>query len=262
MTQSGNRIETAVLTIAGSDSCGGAGVQADLRTFAAYGIHGASVITAVTAQNTVEVRATQAISPALIASQLEAVLDDLPICAIKTGMLPDAAAIERVADILESRCCHIPLIVDPVLVATSGAALTIEDTVSALQNRLFPLAALVTPNLVEARILSGAGADTRATDLAARLLAHGCGAVLLKGGHGDSPMMVDRLMTAAGETSFEHPALPGDYHGTGCVLSSAIAAQMATGVGLEEAVRFAIEYVQSAIADARLPLTGGLHLLG
>jgi len=261
LTETGKRIETTVLTIAGSDSCGGAGIQADLRTFAAFGVHGASVITAVTAQNTVEVRETQAISGKVIAAQLNAVLDDLPIGAIKTGMLPDAVAIEVVADILGSRCKEIPLIVDPVLVASSGAALTVEDTVTALQHRLFPLATLVTPNLSEARTLSGSGPGTPPAEVAGCLLTHGCNAVLLKGGHGESQIVVDRLTTADGETTFEHPYVPGDYHGTGCVLSSAIAAQMARGVGLKDAVRSGIEHVQSAIATARLPRTGKLHLL-
>jgi hydroxymethylpyrimidine/phosphomethylpyrimidine kinase len=193
---------------------------------------------------------------------LNAVLDDLPIGAIKTGMLPNVAVIDVVADILKSRCKGIPLIVDPVLVATSGANLTVEDTASALQRRLFPLASLITPNLAEAGILSGAGSAAQTTEVAGRLLAYGCRAVLLKGGHGEAETMVDLLISKDGETAFEHPAMPGDFHGTGCVLSAAIAAQMALGAGLEDAVRSGIEHVQSAIANARLPLSGNLHILG
>lgn len=252
-------IETAALTIAGSDSCGGAGVQADLKTFERLGVYGASVITAITAQNTVAVHATQAVRAEIIAAQLEAVLDDLPVRAIKTGMLPDAAAIEAISAILERRCDGIPLIVDPVLVATSGASLTLEDTVTALQQRLIPLATLVTPNIAEARSLGDGGDDAVAA--ARGLLSLGCSAVLLKGGHGASDLVTDWLLSARGETRFDHPNAPGDYHGTGCVLSSAIAARMAMGVELQDAVRDGINHVQSAIANARRPLAGDLHLL-
>ncbi|MDX1556695.1 MAG: bifunctional hydroxymethylpyrimidine kinase/phosphomethylpyrimidine kinase [Xanthomonadales bacterium] len=179
MPESRPQLATAALTIAGSDSCGGAGIQADLRTFHSVGVHGASVVTAVTAQNTLEVSATESISATVIAAQLEAVLDDLPVRAIKTGMLPDAAAIESVSDIIERRCADIPLIVDPVLIATSGASLTVEDTITALLEQLFPLATLITPNRSEAQTLTGREDPLEAGQ---RLLASGCGAVLLKGG--------------------------------------------------------------------------------
>ncbi len=256
--ESNPKLTTAALTIAGSDSCGGAGIQADLRTFHTLGVHGASVVTAVTAQNTLKVSATQPISAAVIVAQLEAVLDDLPIRAIKTGMLPDAAAIESVSEIFQSRCSNVPLIVDPVLIATSGASLTVEDTISALRDHLFPLASLITPNLAEAAALS---ASEDPIEGARGLLDTGCGGVLLKGGHGEADTIVDRLITAQGMARFEHANQPGEYHGTGCTLSAAIAARMALGASLFEAVEFGIEHVQGAIAEARLPLKGNLHLL-
>lgn len=261
MGKDGKNLQTATLTIAGSDSCGGAGIQADLKTFKQFGVYGACVITAVTAQNTLEVAATESISPAMIARQFEMVLDDIPVRSIRTGMLPDAAAIETVCEIIERRCQGIPLVVDPVLVATSGGALTVEDTIEALKSRLIPLATLLTPNLVEARALTATEAETPPEALAQALLKMGCQAVLLKGGHGSGDTVSDLLLSEAGMKTWEHPNTPGDYHGTGCVLSSAIAAELAMGLPLDEAVSSAISYVQDRIANARKPLKGKLHLL-
>lgn len=253
------KIETAALTIAGSDSCGGAGIQADLKTFEHFGVYGASVITAITAQNTIAVHATEAVSAENITAQLYAVLDDIPVRAIKTGMLPDAAAIKAVSEVLRNRCKGLPLIVDPVLVATSGAALTVEDTINALKDQLIPLATIVTPNLEEAIAL--ATNSTEPADAAHELLSLGCGAVLLKGGHGSSDQVTDVLLTSDQEIAFSHPHIPGDYHGTGCTLSAAIAALMANGANPEDSVRDGIEHVHEKIRHGRLPTSGNLHIL-
>ncbi len=247
------------MTIAGSDSCGGAGIQADLATFKAHDVYATSVITALTAQNTLAVHTVQPASTDMIVAQLNAVLDDIPVRAIKTGMLPDAAAIEAVADTLEARAAHIPLVVDPVLVATSGASLTLEDTVAALRKRLIPLATLVTPNLAEAKALCPDAADHQAA--AQAFLQLGCQAVLLKGGHGQAATITDWLVDESGARAFEHPALVGEFHGTGCVLSAAITANLSKGVGLQQSVEEGIGFVQQSIAAARLPLAGELHLI-
>lgn len=254
-------IDGAALTIAGSDSCGGAGIQADLKTFHDFDIYGASVITALTAQNTRAVTRAEGVSPQMIAAQLEAVLDDLPITAIKTGMLPDAAAIETVGEILARHCEGVPLVVDPVLVATSGASLTLEDTIQALRDHLIPLATVVTPNLAEAEALTGERPDGDPRRTAEPLLALGCRAVLVKGGHGEHDTVTDWLVSDNAVTPFGHPRVAGEYHGTGCVLSAAIAAALAGGRELEQAVAEGVAHVQSAIAGARLPLAGKLHII-
>lgn len=259
MSKSSNKLEAAVLTIAGSDSCGGAGVQADLKTFHALGVYGSSVITAITAQNTLAVHAAEAVSPDLIAAQLNAVLDDLPIRAIKTGMLADAATVRVVSDIISCRCQNIPLIVDPVLVATSGNALTLEDTITALREDLIPLATLVTPNLEETRALAANESSAKAA--AREILSLGCRAVLLKGGHYQDQHLEDWLITPREEIAFPHPRLAGEYHGTGCTLSAAIAAFMASGLDLNRSVSDGIEHVQEKLQAARLPKAGSLHLL-
>ncbi len=262
MNETRRPMEYAALTIAGSDSCGGAGIQADLRTFQRFGVHGASVVTAITAQNTLAVHATQSIDVENIEAQLLAVLDDIPVTAIKTGMLPDADVINTVCGVLRDRCRDIPLIVDPVLVATSGAALTVEDTIDALRQELIPLATVVTPNLEEAGRLDVESSGNRQPEDAARgLLELGCGAVLLKGGHGNTDMVTDRLFSGDKVLRFSHQSIPGDYHGTGCTLSAGLAALMAKGASLEDSTRQAIDHVHQAICNARLPLKGQLHIL-
>lgn len=263
MTGTRHKLDTAALTIAGSDSCGGAGIQADLRAFKAMSVHGASVITALTAQNTLGVEGVQPIGADMIAAQFNAVLDDLPIRAIKTGMLPDLAAIARVSEIFKRRCRGLSLVVDPVLVATSGSALTLEDTVKALCEDLFPLATLVTPNVREAEALTGLEVrnDQDSIRAAQQLLAYGCSAVLLKGGHASGDSLTDLLVTGDRVTAFEHPRQDVVAHGTGCALSAAIAALLARGEGLQEAVRSGIDYVQDAIGNSRMPLKGPLSLL-
>lgn len=240
------------LTIAGSDSGGGAGIQADLKTFSALGAYGASVITAITAQNTRAVTAVQLLPPALIDAQLAAVFDDLPPHAVKIGMVGDAANIRTVAAFLRAHR-HIPIVLDPVMVAKSGDKLLQDDAVAALREELLPLAALITPNLPEAGVLLGRDiADHADMEHAARdLLALGAQAVLLKGGHLQSDDSND--LFANGKTSLwlAAPRHPGrNTHGTGCTLSSAIAAHLAHGKPLQSAVEAGKAYIASAIAQA------------
>jgi hydroxymethylpyrimidine/phosphomethylpyrimidine kinase len=246
------------LTIAGSDSSGGAGIQADLKTFAALRCFGTSSITALTAQNTTGVRAVVPCPPEAVRAQIAAVLDDLPVAAGKTGMLVDKPTIDAVADALAGPvpATRFPLVVDPVLISKSGHALLADDAVDALLRRVVPLAAVVTPNLPEAERLTGVrlgdGRDEDAALIAARrLLERGAQAVLVKGGHGSGDVVVDLLVTAQGARRFTSTRLTTRHtHGTGCTLSAAIAAQLAHGALLDDAVAFAIAYVHEAIAQA------------
>ena len=262
--KTGNHQDCA-LTIAGSDSCGGAGIQADIRTFTAFGVYGASVVSAVTAQNTLGVSAVELISDATFQAQLQAVLEDLPVRAVKTGMLPTISGIELIADLLGPRINNLDLIVDPVLSATSGPQLSSSSALFALKQYLFPLARLVTPNLAEAYALTGIKITTLDEMEAAGhvLLDAGCAAVLMKGGHlVTSEAITDLLMTANGTIAFSHPAIPGQYHGTGCTLSAAITAGLASGQGLEQAVSAGIAYVQKCLQLRHQPLKGSIQLLG
>jgi hydroxymethylpyrimidine/phosphomethylpyrimidine kinase len=241
-----------VLVIAGSDSGGGAGIQADIKTITALGAYAATAITAVTAQNTLGVQGVVALAPDFIRLQIASVLDDLGADAIKTGMLGDAGAVDAVCDALAA-WPPLPLVVDPVMQAKGGAVLLGESAVSVLKRRLVPLAALLTPNLPEAEALTGMViADLRDRRRAAdALLALGAHAVLLKGGHGAGGIVTDLLVTAAGEEAFSAPRIATRHtHGTGCTLASAIAAGLAQGMGLSAAVRRAHAYVQQAIATA------------
>jgi len=247
------------LTIAGSDSGGGAGIQADLKAFEAHGVFGMSVVTALTAQNTREVTAVHAVPPAFVGAQIDAVASDLPVGAVKTGMLADAAIVDAVADGIE-RWNLGPVVVDPVMISKSGHALLAPEAVAAVAMRMMPLADLVTPNAHEAARL--AGFDVRTLDDARRaadaLLAMGPRAVLVKGGHLDGEAdAVDLLVTAAGETVFREERIDTPHtHGTGCTYASAIAANLARGLDLETAVGRARSYLQEAIRHA-LPLGGG-----
>jgi hydroxymethylpyrimidine/phosphomethylpyrimidine kinase len=238
------------LTIAGSDSSGGAGIQADLKTFSAFGVYGASVITALTAQNTRGVAGVEPVAPAFVAAQMEAVLSDLDVGAIKTGMLANAAIVETVARRLRGGPRR-PLVVDPVMVATSGDVLLEPEAIDAIKARLVPLAVLITPNLPEAaRLLDTkeAASEAEAADQARALLGFGCGAVLLKGGHGKGEEAVDILCDARGIERFARPRIDTPHtHGTGCTLSAAIAALLAQGVALSEAVGRAKDYVWQAM---------------
>jgi hydroxymethylpyrimidine/phosphomethylpyrimidine kinase len=244
-------IPAIALTIAGSDSGGGAGIQADLKTFSALGVFGMSVLTAVTAQNTLGVTAVAEIPKDVIEAQMDAVLSDIGASAIKTGMLSSAAIIETVAERLQHYRAA-PLVVDPVMVATSGDRLLREDAVTMLRTRLLPLATVVTPNLPEAEVLAGRPVTTLADmrDVARALIDLGCQSVLVKGGHleGDA---VDVFYDGADWLELQAKRIPTtSTHGTGCTLASAIAAKLALGLSLEASVRAAKAYVSEAITHA------------
>ncbi len=249
------------LTIAGSDSGGGAGIQADLKSFSALGAYGASVITALTAQNTRGVTMVEVISPAMVAAQLDAVLDDLAVRAIKIGMLGSAALIETIAARLEGQSA--PLVLDPVMIAKSGDVLLPNAAIAALKVRLLPLATLLTPNIPEAaRLLNAAPAvdEAEMEEQGQALLRFGCGAVLMKGGHLPGPVCTDILVTAQSVIRLPAPRIETqNTHGTGCSLSSGIAAGLAHGLTLEEAVRRAQSWLHGAIAAADQLKIGSGH---
>ena len=242
-----------VLIVAGSDSGGGAGIQADIKTVTMLDAFAATAITALTAQNTEGVHGVLPIDPAFIRQQMEVVLDDIGADAIKTGMLHDAAVIDTVAAVLAERAPLTPLVLDPVMVAKGGAPLIQPEAIDALKTRLLPRATVLTPNLPEAEILCGRKiADVLAMRKAARsLLALGCGAVLLKGGHLAGDIVHDVLATRAGFEEWTSPRIDTRHtHGTGCTLASAIAAGLAQGMEVVAAVARARDYVQRAIASA------------
>ncbi len=249
------------LTIAGSDCSGGAGIQADLKTFAAFGVYGASVVTALTAQTTQGVRALEAASPRIVAAQLEAVLSEFEVAAVKVGMLGNAANILAVARCLGALSPR-PVIVDPVLAASGGGALLADEAITTLKDTLLPIATLLTPNRPEAaRLLATAEAASAAEALAQgrALRALGARAVLIKGGHAQGMRAVDILITEDGVQRFALPRLVTRHgHGTGCTLSAAIAALLAGGVALQEAVVRAKSFVWHALQAAEsLALVGG-----
>jgi hydroxymethylpyrimidine/phosphomethylpyrimidine kinase len=241
------------LTIAGSDSSGGAGIQADLKTFAALGVYGASVITALTAQNTRGVSGINPVPAGFVTAQIDAVFDDLDVKAVKIGMVAEPATIEAIAAAL-ARWLPANVVLDPVMVATSGARLLSADAVSGLRTKLIPRAALITPNLPEAAALLDEPVASIEADIASqgrRLLAMGCPAVLIKGGHGQGAESIDYLFSADSVLALQAPRIAtGNTHGTGCSLSSAIAALLAKGEALETAVRNAKAWVTAAIAAA------------
>ncbi|HKG91657.1 MAG TPA: bifunctional hydroxymethylpyrimidine kinase/phosphomethylpyrimidine kinase [Gemmatimonadaceae bacterium] len=247
--------DVIALTIAGSDSGGGAGIQADLKTFHRFGVFGTSVLTAITAQNTVGVAGWTAVSTDMIRAQIDAVARDLRPAAVKSGMLADAAVVRTVADALRLHALA-PYVLDPVMVATSGDPLLEADAVAAIASELFPLATLVTPNLDEVSLLLGEQVrDERAMRAAARALVDrlGAGAALVKGGHLAGEEMVDVLYVGAEDEVhvFRRPKIhTTSTHGTGCTLSSAVTALLARGVRLAEAVRQALDFVNRAIATA------------
>jgi hydroxymethylpyrimidine/phosphomethylpyrimidine kinase len=241
------------VTIAGSDSGGGAGIQADLKTFSALGVYGASVIAALTAQNTKGVSAVLDVPPAFVTAQMDAVFSDLAVGAVKIGMLGNAGVVEAVAGGL-ARHSQIPVVLDPVMVATSGERLLTSDAVEALRTKLVPLALVVTPNLPEAAALLDAPQAATEDEMvrqAERLLAWGAKAVLMKGGHGKGAESADLLVTATATVSFAAARIASkNTHGTGCTLGAAIAAGLARGEDLAAAVRAAKDYVTAAIAAA------------
>ena len=239
------------LTIAGSDSGGGAGIQADLKTFHAFGVFGASAITAVTAQNTLGVQAVQALEPAIVRRQIESVRTDLRPEAAKTGMLANAGIVKSVVEGLAGFAR--PLVVDPVMVATSGDRLLDPAAVDAVLDGLVPLAALVTPNLPEASILAGRPVDTleKMSEAARAIVARGAGAALVKGGHGGGEEVVDLLWDGQRERVWRSPRMrTTETHGTGCTLSAAITAGLAAGLALEAAIDRGLAFTHAAIASA------------
>ena len=241
------------LTIAGSDSSGGAGIQADLKTFAALGVYGASVLTALTAQNTRGVSGVHLVPADFVAAQIDAVFDDLAVRAVKIGMVAQAAIIDAVAAGL-TRWQPAQVVLDPVMVATSGDRLLPDDAIAAVRSRLIPLASLITPNLPEAAALLDEAVAVDEAAIAAqgrRLLAFGCPAVLIKGGHGRGTESIDYLVTREATLALPAPRIATrNTHGTGCSLSSAVAAGLAKGEDLESAVRNAKAFISAAIAAA------------
>ncbi|HEX5004725.1 MAG TPA: bifunctional hydroxymethylpyrimidine kinase/phosphomethylpyrimidine kinase [Gemmatimonadales bacterium] len=245
------------MTIAGSDSGGGAGIQADLKTFHQFGVFGTSVIVALTAQNTRGVRSVHPVPPDMVRDQLDAVAEDLPPAALKTGMLATAPLVHQVAEAIRARGWS-RLVVDPVMVATSGARLLDPEAELVVRDTLLPLAALVTPNLEEAGILAG----MPVTDIASmeragrRILETGVGAVLVKAGHLAGPVVEDILVSRDGIQRFRHPRVDTTAtHGTGCTLSAAVTAGLALGLPLDESVGRGIAYVHRALRAA--PGLGG-----
>ena len=242
-----------VLIVAGSDSGGGAGIQADIKAVTAMDGFAMTAITALTAQNTLGVQAVHPVPPDFIAAQLRSVLDDLGADAIKTGMLGDAATVEIVGAILRDRARGVPIVVDPVMVAKGGASLLADDAVAHMRRVLLPMARVLTPNLPEAEVLTGMRiADVSAMQrAAAALLTMGPEAVLLKGGHLPGDEVVDLLVTLDGVVMFRSARIATRHtHGTGCTLASALAAGLAQGMALADAVSRARAYVQAAIFSA------------
>jgi hydroxymethylpyrimidine/phosphomethylpyrimidine kinase len=242
-----------VLTIAGSDSGGGAGIQADLKAFAAAGAHGMSAIVALTAQSTVGVTAVHELPPAFVTAQLEAVFDDIGVDAAKTGMLFSRRVIDAVADFLEAH--RVPLVVDPVLIASSGARLLEPDAVETLVARIFPLATVLTPNLPEARVLSDDSSLSTRRELAERLVERGAAAAIVTGGHGDP---VDHLFDGVRhvEIPVERLDVPAT-HGAGCTHSATLAALLARGSTLEDAARGAARAATDAVRHGLTEIGAG-----
>jgi len=241
------------LTIAGSDSSGGAGIQADLKTFAALGVYGASVITALTAQNTQGVSGIHQVPAEFVTAQIDAVFSDLAVGAVKIGMVAQLDNIDAIAAGLK-RWSPKHVVLDPVMVATSGDRLLASEAIEALRSKLIPCASIITPNLPEAAALLGepvAESEAAVEHQGKRLLAMGCRAVLIKGGHGEGAESIDYLIDPQGTRALAAPRIATkNTHGTGCSLSSAIAAGLAKGEGLETAVRNAKAWISAAISAA------------
>ncbi len=251
-----------MLAIAGSDSSGGAGIQADLRTIAAHGLHGLSVITAVTAQNSRAVQSVHPVPPRQLRAQLDAVFADFDVAAVKIGMLGTVAAVDVVADYLKQIGAR-HVVLDPVLVATSGAALLTSRALARLRSQLIPLVELLTPNLPEAEALLGrrlrSNRDIRGAG--EDLLALGARAVLLKGGHRGGRDVCDYLFVDGSVTSFSHARLPGSVRGTGCTLAAAIAAGLAAKLPLRDAVAQAEQFLQREMRRAYRAGRGGMQAM-
>jgi hydroxymethylpyrimidine/phosphomethylpyrimidine kinase len=248
-------IQTAgrVLLVGGSDCSGGAGIQADIKAVCAMGGHAATAITAITVQNTLGVSAVQPLDDEIILAQMRAVLDDIGTDTIKTGMLGSASLIQKLAALLKDQAAETPLIIDPVMVATSGDALISDDAARAIREMLVPMATLITPNIPEAEALTGGKVTDLGSQIAAgeELMEMGAQAALIKGGHLDGNVMRDVLVSSRGMNIMERPRIDTPHtHGTGCTLASAIAALLAQGVALPDAVQSAGDYLHEAIANA------------
>lgn len=242
-----------VLTIAGSDSGAGAGLQADLKTLAAHRVFGVTAVTALTVQSTCEVRQVHPVDPEVVIAQIDCLFDDMPIAAVKTGMLASSATVSAVADALQRRA-GCPLVVDPVMVSSTGKRLLDQDALGAYLRLLFPIADLVTPNMAEAAVLTGLEVTCLADmeRAAIEILGTGCSAVLVKGGHltGEAKA-VDVLADRSGISYFEGDFVESrNVHGSGCSLASAVAANLAKGLDLMSAVEAATSYVRRAIAGS------------
>ena len=252
----------SALTIAGADSGGGAGIQADLKTFAAHHVHGLSALAALTAQNTQGVTAVHVPPVEFRRAQVDACFADFRVGAVKTGMLATADVVRTVVDLLET---HRPsfVVVDPVMIATSGTRLLADDAVRALRMRLMPLASVVTPNIPEAEALLGhrIGGVAEMREAAKRFLEKGAHAVLLKGGHLDGETVVDVYTDAHGTREIVHPRLPVTAHGTGCTLAAAIAANLCRGRSLPAACVAASDFVHRALTAAYTPGRGDVVVL-
>lgn len=240
------------MTIAGSDSGGGAGIQADLKAFAALGVYGCSAITSLTAQNTQGVQAVLPIAPEFVQAQIHSVMGDIKVNALKTGMLATADIIAAVAQALSQY--EVPLVLDPVMVATSGDRLLVEDAIATLIERLVPRSAILTPNLLEAAALLGVPVASSVDEMetqAKQLLKMGPQAVLIKGGHGSGEQAIDLLLTPDGVELFSAARIATrNTHGTGCTLASAIAAGLAKKMSLRDAVAQAKDYLHNALLHA------------
>jgi hydroxymethylpyrimidine/phosphomethylpyrimidine kinase len=242
-----------LLIVAGSDSSGGAGLQADIKTASAFGVYAMTAVTAVTAQDTRGVRAVHPVPPSIVAEQIASCLDDIGADAIKIGMLHSAATVRAVADVLEKKARNIPIVLDPVMLSTSGARLLARNAIAALKSRLIPLAILVTPNIPEAKALVGMRGSARdhAERAGRALVALGAKAALIKGGHSTRATIDDVLVWEGGVEIYAFPRLKTRHtHGTGCTLSTAIACGLAKGLSLPLATGKAREYIQAAIEAA------------
>lgn len=261
---SGIQTPVVALTIAGSDSCGGAGIQADIKTISSLGLYAASAITAITAQNTMGVRGIEAVSHDMLSAQIEAVLEDFDVSAIKIGMIYNQENVIAIKNsFLKFGFCA-PVVLDPVLVATSGDSLSGKTLVDAMKRELFPMATLITPNLPETEVLSGIKPDCldHMRQAATKIIREtGVKNVLVKGGHSSGDEMTDLLLSADGfERLYSAPKInTRNTHGTGCTLSSAIASFLALGLELPEAVQQAKTYVHNAIAAAKEVNSGHGH---
>lgn len=258
MPQAATRQPAAVLSIAGSDSGGGAGIQADLKAFARCGVHGMTAITAITAQNTVGVRRVEAVSKEMIIAQVEAVVDDIGVDAVKVGMLGDVATIEAVAAALDliQQQGNTPVVVDPVMVAESGARLLADQAIEKLIAEILPRATLLTPNIPEARALTGLPETAGQSELVEAVLSLGAAAVVVTGGHSES--MVDLYGSGDQRVEIEGPIHPGDNaHGSGCTHSSLLAARLALGDDLVTAARFARATAAEAVASGLVGIGSG-----